>query len=239
MNARLKSFITLLILCSSSFFSVTANKYNFPTGTSIVHNEEAGIILIKPKNREITFNPSWETAQDLGIKRGASIIINAWYFGYADSKFAPAWAYTLDNNNNNDVLFNPSHCQRDVNLCSFVNTTSLTIHRKEEQLRWSLINSWPILLKDNIINPDIYANNSHRNRSTYRTILINSPDGPYFLLTSKRYTLPRITHMIKRISWPTITAINLDGWSSTSIWTSQSDIYFNDHKRLPTYFVMW
>ncbi len=228
-----------LVLVVHGWVSADFNQYNFPNGTSIGHQVNEWVVIIKPTEREIVFHEEWTTAQQLWFQHYASAVINAWYFGYSPTqKFMPAGIYTLWNDATTDVAIDPSHCARDGNLCSFLNVNSLGIHRRQEALRGEIINSGPILTMHGIINPDIYATYSHWQRKTYRTLVVNSRKWPLFVLTTKPYTLPEITHYLLDLFGHSVSIINLDGGSSTSLWTSQSGTYFNDDKLLPTYFII-
>ena len=239
MNNYTKSMLLLITYSIVWLAIVSWSQNTYPNGTKIITLEDAGITIIKPTEREIIFNENGTTASQLWFDHYASAVINAGYFGYTwDKKYMPAGIYTLGNTASRDVDIDPSHCRRDGNLCSFVDINSLGIHRWQDSLRWEIINSGPIMVMNGIINPDIYSSYSHRQRKTNRTILINTNNWPVFIITTKSYTLPQIAHYLLWLFGSNVSIINLDGWSSTSLWTSQTWQYFNDHKPLPTFFVL-
>ena len=206
---------------------------SFPSWTTIVHDTLKGITIIKPNTREWFFSSTWTTAQTLGTNIKANAIVNANYFWLEKNKFFVAGHYSSD-----PTPIDTSYCERDKNLCGYITTSNLHIHEWLTITKEATIAAWPLLLRDGVINTDIKERHSHRQQKTKRTALINSKKGVFFIVTRKNYTLTGLASYIKKNFWATSTAINLDGWPSTSLRTSNTGFVFNEQARLPLFFII-
>jgi hypothetical protein len=201
-----------------------------------IENTKLWFVLIKPRKTKLVFMQDGMTARQLRQAQDATLVLNAWYFGYGDETtkrpFVPAWSYPRS------TLTHPDDvpCSRDRNLCWRVDTQTLKIQTSWSPVTNSVLNTGPVLMEYWKINTEIFSKQSHRLTPNYRTVLINSNKyGNFFLVSTQKRTLLDTTVLIR--SWfPNATAINLDGWSSTA-WSSR-DWWFNSNKVLPTYFVL-
>lgn len=205
----------------------------FPSGTTVTYDARKGITIIKPVSREWMFISTWSTTKLLWLQTQATVVINANYFWHTQNDFFIAGHHSLV-----ATGVDTTYCARDKNLCGYIHTKNLHI---EEWITFSndaLISAGPILLRKGIINPELTEQYSHRQRKTKRTILINSKEWVFFLLTQKNYTLPKIASYIQKKFWPETTAINLDWGPSTSLRTTDRSFLFNENERLPLFFVI-
>jgi hypothetical protein len=210
------------------------NTYN---NVLIQKNEDEWYILIKANETKLMFSKEWITASALSELKDGNIVINAWYFGYGNEltrrPFVPAWLYP----SNFQIVSDNFSCGDDKNLCGRIDTETLVIETLEwEKVTKNVLSAWPVLIENWVINSEIQNEYSHRNGWYHRTVLVNtSLSENYFLLSTKKRTLLEITYLIQEL-FPESTAINLDGWPSTSrAWKWD---WFNTDTILPTYFVI-
>lgn len=231
----LLSFFVKLPVDASSLNKRRYPSQVMPSWTTLFLDRFKGIILIKPSKREHTFFSSPTTATRLAKNNNKSTaILNAWYFRRQQGKFFPAGIHALD-----PTAIHPHICTEDKNLCWFVELDTLTIKEWLTITKTPTITAWPILLRDGIINPEITERYSHRQKKAERTILLNTKKWPIFLVTKKQYTLPKIASYIAKTFGSGVTAINLDGWSSTSLRTDNPLFTKNPEKSLPTFFIVY
>lgn len=201
---------------------------------SIILDRLRGIYLIKPTSREVVFSASWYTTTGLMHTFWSDkVFINAGYFWRDERGFFPAGHVSLD-----PAIVDTTHCERDANLCGYIFTTNLTIHEQLTFTKEPTITAWPIMMHDGIVNQDLIKNISHRQRKTFRTILIQTKWWPVFVVTKKQYTLPWLLAYIVKHFGRNISVINLDGWSSTTLWTDHPLFQHTSNRRLPAYFVL-
>lgn len=208
----------------------------YPSKVVTIENTDEWFLLIKPRKTKLVFFGDGITAKGLREVQEASVVINAGYFGYADEvtkrPFVPAWSYPYSIETNPDDV----PCSKDRNLCGRIDAQTLKIQTSWSRIEKNVLNAWPMMLELWQVNTAIIWRKSHRLTPNYRTVLINSNAyGNFFFISTQKRTLLEVSMMIQK--WfPKATAINLDGWSSTS-WSSQNGSY-NSSKVLPTYFVL-
>lgn len=230
-------FLTLSFVWSQTTHKWYWTIHQYPNKVVSIENRDIWFVLIKPRKTKLVFLLSWMTAESLRRNQDATMVVNAWYFGYADENtkrpFVPAWAYpwSSDISSLDDIP-----CSRDKNLCGRINSKTLRIQSSSHRVESNVLNAWPLLINEWIVNSEIITKHSHWLTPNYRTVLINSNRyWTFFLISTTKRTLPEVTALVQ--SWfPKATAINLDWWSSTS-WASP-DGWFNKNKILPTYFVI-
>lgn len=228
------TFLTLPAFASSTVRDFLFPTYTTPSGATIVLDKLKGIYLIKPTAWELTFLSKGTTAADLAATQPSwAIIINAGYFWRDANGFFPAGHFSLD-----ATVVDQSHCDRDPNLCGYIFTDNLTIAEDLTFTKEPTIAAWPIMMLDGIVNKEIQQPRSHRQRKTYRTILIQTAQWPFFMVTKKQYTLDRLLAYTVKTFGRSISVINLDGGSSTSLRTDNSAFQINSARRLPTFFIL-
>lgn len=221
-------------------FAFSVRDFLYPSYTTdqwagIVLDKLRWIYLIKPTSRENTFSTWWTSAKKLWQAQVTSwtIIINAGYFGRNNDWYFPAGHFAIDLS-----PVDQSWCERDLNLCWFVFTDSLQIAQWLTFTKEPTFAAGPILMLDGKVNKDVQNNNSHRTYKKYRTILISTKQWPIFLITKKQYSLDRILAYSVNYFGRNISVINLDGWSSTTLWTDNPTFQFNASKTLPAFFIL-
>lgn len=204
------------------------------------------IIIIKARQREHVFFSSGTSAKLLysGINTTGSdyvsfkpkYIINWSYFWRnASGQYMPAWAL----GSGWVTQFDPNLCD-DVNLCGAYSLDSLEIKHgtRSGAIAWNYRSSWPWLTQSGIVNIELMENRSHRQRLTTRTAL-GSPmgwsPGAYFIFTTTGYTLWEFASKLNS-ALPGVSAINLDGGSSTSFYSKNLNI--GGRKVLPEFFLL-
>ena len=231
------------ILCSIQISFATTVFEQWPwkidkssTNVLTIENTELWRVLIKPRKTKLVFLWDGMTATQLRQTQNASAVVNAWYFWYANETtrrpFVPAWSYPYS------IETKPSNsfCERDKNLCGRIDAHTLRIQTSENPVTRNALNAWPMLLENWRTNTQVIARNSHWLTTNYRTVLINSNNyWSFFFVSTTKRSLLDTSSTIRKI-FPNATAINLDGWSSTS-WSS-SRWWWNQNKVLPTYFVL-
>lgn len=208
----------------------------YPSGTVVLHDRLHGVYLIKPKKRSFVFDTRGTTAQTLlTTHTGATMVVNGSYFGYSGGLFVPAGIYTSD-----PSPVDPTHCERDKNICELLNLDSLSFTSFQPVVKTPTVSAGPTLLNKGKIPEEIANRYSHRQTKAYRTALLNTKRWPLFVVTKKQYTLPRLATYIHKL-FGNISAINLDGGSSTSLASLDDTATFerNNQKRLPTFFVLY
>ena len=190
------------------------------------------VVIIKPDWRDHIFLPKWSTTKKVSQDYNAKYVINGSYFRADEDKdFHPAGTMGTDGKSK----FTKDLCN-DVNLCGIYDLNTLEIQKDmyEGTLDWNFRSSGPLLMREGKISDNISKNISHRNRKTTRTALINTTT-PHFIYSKTGMTLLDFTTVIKKY-FPTWSAINLDGWSSTSFYSK--DVSFNSSKLLPEFFLL-
>jgi exopolysaccharide biosynthesis protein len=76
-----------------------------------------------------------------------------------------------------------------------------------------------MIIQDGTLNDQIYQKKSHRTTSHYRTFLIQTQDKKaVFGITTQKFSLADLGQKLQQIySNQTISVVNLDGGSSTSL----------------------
>jgi hypothetical protein len=98
-----------------------------------------------------------------------TVLINAGYFGRDSRGYFPAGHYAID-----PAPVDSTHCERDANLCGYLFTETLTIGEKLSFTKDPVIAAGPIMMFDGIVNKEIQQPRSHRQRKTFRTLLIQT-----------------------------------------------------------------
>ncbi len=216
----------------------TLRKFLYPSTqiwwTTIVLDRLKGIYIIKPSTRELTFSAQWSTAPQLYAKHDSwTVLINAWYFWRDNNWFFPAGHYSMD-----PTLVDQSHCERDANLCWYIYTDSLSIHENLTITKEPTIAAWPMMMYNGVVNKTIQQKTSHRQRKTYRTLLVQTKNWPIFIVTKGQFALDRLLAYTVNAFSRDISVINLDGGSSTTIRTDNPLFQHNGQRRLPTFFIL-
>lgn len=231
--------ITLFSFITLPTFAFSVRNFLYPTyttesGAAIIYNKLRWIYLIKPSSRDLTFLHQGTTARTLWQTNWTgTIIINAWYFWRDNTGYVPAGHFSLD-----PSVVDTSLCDRDPNLCGYIQTDALHIQEKLTFTKEPTIAAGPILMLDGVVNKNVQNKTSHRTQKRTRTVLIETKHGPIFLITKKQYRLDRILAYSVNYFGRDISVINLDGWSSTTLWTDNSTFQFNASKTLPTFFIL-
>lgn len=240
MRYTIALFVGLVCLIGiSSAFSLQEFLYPYkiyPSGTVILHDRLHGVYLIKPNRWSFVFNSAGTTAQTLLEQNSwATAVVNASYFGYSGGLFVPAGVYALD-----PSPIDPSYCEKDKNVCELLNLDTLSFTRFQFVVKSPTISAWPVLLNKWVIPDDVSLRYSHRQSRNYRTVILSTRRGPLFVVTKRQYTLPYLATYIHKL-FGNISALNLDGWSSTTLATAETTDLFqrNSQKRLPTFFILY
>jgi hypothetical protein len=236
---KLLTILALITISIPTFASPSIRNFLFPTyttknGTTIVQDRLKWIYIIKPNKRKLIFSSTGSTAKALASQYpDGTVLINAGYFWRDNRGYFPAGHYALD-----PAPVDTTHCERDPNLCGYLFTETLTIAEKLAFTKEPVIAAGPIMMLDGVVNKEIQQPRSHRQRKTFRTLLIQTKTWPFFLVTKKQFALDRLLAYTVRTFGRSISVINLDGWSSTTLRTDNPAFQTNIHKRLPTFFVL-
>ena len=120
----------------------------------------------------------------------------------------------------------------------FYDNSSVDLSTISQNTPGLYFNAGPWLVKSGKINPDIVKSRSHWQSKTYRTAMLRKNDGSvYFLVATAKIDLPQFivfAYMSKIVATgEKFDLVNLDGGSSTSIWSP--GLTFNSKKRLPLF----
>lgn len=174
------------------------------------------------------------------------LTMNGIYFGYGGTggRFQPAGRLVIYQGLKEWPIIIPSTVDPDLdpNLAVRVgynavsNTVSLSKYKKI--IRGTRFYSWPMIVSGGVVNPLLTQPISHRARRHYRTFLIQrANEKAVFGITTQRMTLTDLGTRLTNLFAPeTISVVNLDGGSSTSL--RHSSYTFNAVKTLPSFFGM-
>lgn len=171
--------------------------------------------------------------------------INASYFGrHNDGTYFPAGVWY----DNGFLVSSQSIPQKDINLqvIGYYNSGSLQFYDNNEidistvshMTPGVYFNAGPWLVKAGKINPDIIRSRSHWQNKAYRTAIVRKENGElYFVIATEKIDLPQFIVFVYKSQIVTkgekFDFVNLDGGSSTSLWTPI--VKFNATKKLPLF----
>ncbi len=253
---RIKYLLIGMIVALSSFSQAFAvwnirvlpgRSLNYTTyqWTKIWHYEVPKITVIKPAAFSIVFNGVGNTASRLVRDGEYAAVLNASYFGrHQDGTYFPAGVWY-----DNGFLISPQMIpQKDLNLqvlayyysgsIDFYENSEIDISSLSHTTPGLYFNAWPWLVKDGTINPDIVRSRSHRQSKAYRTAMLRTETGElYFVIATEKIDLPQLIVFIYKSRFiqkdEKFNLVNLDGGSSTSLWSPI--VKFNATKRLPLF----
>lgn len=244
----------IFFLSSAGFASALGNirvlpgrvkQYTTDEGSQIWHYQIPKITVIKPKSFDIIFNGIGTNASSVVYSNSYNVAINASYFWwYNDGTYFPAGVWY-----DNGFLISPQNmAEKDINLqvlayynnwqMQFMDNSTVDLSTISQNTPGMYFNAGPWLVKHGSINPDIVKSRSHRQSKTYRTAILRKADNSlYFLIATQKIDLPQFivfvykSELVKK--WETFDLVNLDGWSSTSLWSPA--LKFNANKKLPLF----
>lgn len=138
--------------------------------------------------------------------------------------------------------------EKDINLqvlayynagtIQFMDNSAIDLSTITQQTPGKYFNAGPWLVKQGKINPDIVRSRSHWQSKTYRTAILRKGDGSiYFLVATQKIDLPQFIVFVYKSNiiqkGENFDLVNLDGGSSTSIWSPA--LKFNANKKLPLF----
>jgi exopolysaccharide biosynthesis protein len=237
---------TLLIVsgCSSNT-SFTTKNYN------LQGYENDSIVLITPTSKVWGFSSLysswWLTSEEYKEQLSQSwkndcAVINGSYFDYTSwGSFQPAGTLLLYNGIKNiDIISSTIIPSQDPNLWVHVhyNTTNniLSFSDDKAPIRGIWFFAGPMIIENNVINPKLSEDISHRNKPYERTFMIQLPDQKTVIwVSTKKTTLSELAEKLNNIyKDQIISVVNLDGGPSTTL--NHNDISFDKNNKLPLWF---
>lgn len=251
---RLISSLTIAVfLLSGSAFAIgnirvlpgRVTHYTTEKGGEVRHYQIPKVTVIKPATFDILFDGLGDTATNVVREHQYSAAINASYFGWHDDgTYFPAGVWY-----NNWFLITPQKLdQKDINLqvlayynkwkLELYDNSSVDLSTISQTTPGTYFNAGPWLVKQWKINPDIVKSRSHWQSKTYRTAVLRTATGNvYFLVATAKIDLPQFIVFAYKSNLVAqgekFDLVNLDGGSSTSLWTP--GLKFNSKKTLPLF----
>ncbi len=202
--------------------------------TRLMFDRKLWVYHVYPTSRSFTFLRRWYTHQELKQTYWVDkVFINAWYFWWNQQWFFPAWHLAFDSS-----LVDPVHCLNDSNLCGMVSIDDLLISEHAQFTSSPSFSAWPVLMLNGVVNRSVINAQSHRQRATRRTVLVSTPEWPVFILSQKPRSLPWMLAYIVKHYGRSLSVINLDGWSSTTLLSNDPLFMISSQRRLPGFFIL-
>lgn len=238
-------FFLLLLIGTLLFLQLQPQRHH-KNSINYYINTQQEFFIIKGKEISLFFTANASTTQEIATQHDCKVTTNGSYFGRnSDGTFFPAGIRY----SGMELLHTASQRElSDPNLQTLISFPQFSgaiqfwtnTHNFPPQENTILFNAGPILFQSGEKNAEINNKTSHRQGRYPRTILIiTDKQETYFLLITKKVTLPEATDIIEQIPnlWANFSAINLDGWPSTSSYSKLlKKLTFNENEKLPIFF---
>lgn len=219
---------------------------------SVYHytGDDVHIIMLRPRLKGLTleYTTRGTSASYLGSLDNNCVAINGFYFGYkttdTNTVFQPAWPIQIFTSLKDAprIIASDTRPEDDINLHvpvfynSWNNVVSIGKSILIGQGNW--FHAGPLLVNQWKINDNLQQNRSHWRGKHYRTFLIQRANKQaIWWITRTKIDLPSLAKYLTEIMEDEeFTAVNLDGGSSTSLYTPEFS--FNSSKKLPILYRM-
>ncbi len=248
-------FLTILSLCFFMSYSVEASVGSIRINRENVKVEKdkngniyriyktPEITVITPKKFSFHFYKEGTTMRTFVNDLSCSAGLNWSYFWFnPDGTYFPAWVWYKYGK----YIREPYQPAIDKNLRVLLSWNGTTIDPMVNDtfdfasIAWIktswYVNAGPRLVRDGRINHDVVDNKSHRQRKARRVWFIRNPNGEiHFVVATQPISLPQfvVFAFSTGLGKEWFQFVNLDGWSSTSLWTPYNS--YQTKRKLPIF----